>query len=172
MPMMIRRAVLPALLALSAGSGSPLAAQDPDLEVFGLAPGRPLAALQAQFAKLGAKPACKKSPAEPRLTECTGALSASPDRRSWSLTASVVDDTAGVLMLRTSVDLRSRDGIREDWVARFGRPNLRKRGDQESYEWIRGGRMLRLSSRPEGGRYHLLATLVDGAVLEKLDGGR
>ncbi len=145
-------------------------AQNPSLEVFGLAPGGSLADLQDRLAKVGGKPGCKTSPVDHRVTECTATLARTPDRRNWALTASVVDGTVSMMWLRASTDARGFDGLREEWTARLGRPNLKHVGNFDSYQWIRAGRILKLAGRNERGHYEVTVSLVDGEVLDRLGG--
>lgn len=150
---------------------SDAAAQGPALEVFGLVPGGTVADLQESLAKMGAKPVCKISPADRRVSECTATLTRTPDHRNWAVIATTVDGTAGVLLLRASIDSKGFDALREEWTARLGRPNLKHLANLDSYQWIRAGRMLKLTGRNERGRYEVTVSLVEGVVLDRLGGG-
>lgn len=149
---------------------SPAQGQEPALEVLGLAPGGPFAEMQASLAKIGGKAECRTSPVDRRVAECTATLTRTPDHRNWLLTASVVDGTVGLLLLRTSTDARGFDGLRDAWTTRLGRPNLKHLANLNSYQWIRMGRMLKLAGRNERGRYEVTVSLVDGEVLDRLGG--
>ncbi len=169
--MSLRTIAVPLIwLASFTASASRAPAQDPALEVFGLAPGGPFTAMQDALAKIGGKPGCKASPVDRRVAECTATLTRTPDRRNWVLTASVVDGTVGLLLLRTSTDARGFGGLRDAWTTRLGRPNLKHLANLDSFQWIRAGRMLKLAGRNERGRYEVTVSLVDGEVLDRLAG--
>lgn len=169
---MSRRSAAPAFLSLVPFLfvTSPVRAQAPALDVFGLAPGGAVAELQESVAKAGGKTTCRTSTVDPRVSECTATLTRTPDHRTWAMTASAVDGTTGMLMLRTTTDPRGFDALREEWTARFGRPNLKHMPNLESYQWIRGGRMLKLAGVNVRGRYEVTVSVVEGAILDRLGG--
>lgn len=171
-PPMIRRIPLTIALSLAPllATVSAAHAQGPALDAFGLAPGGALAELQETVAKAGGKAACRTSPVDPRVSECTATLTRTSDHRTWSMTASLVDGTAGMLVLRTTTDPRGFDALREEWTVRFGRPNLKHMPNLESYQWIRDGRMLKLAGVNIRGRYEVTVSVVEGEVLDRLGG--
>jgi hypothetical protein len=146
-------------------------AQEPSLEFEGLRPGLAQDDLRAAVARLGGVLSCKPSTAEPRLVECRGGLTAGPEGARWELIASLVDGTTGVLVLSSGSTEASLSRLHQRLSAALGRPNLKRQGTQQSYEWIRGGRMMRLTSRPEGGRLKMSVSLIDGDVLDRLSRG-
>ncbi|MBM4187132.1 MAG: hypothetical protein FJ206_07450 [Gemmatimonadetes bacterium] len=124
------------------------------------------------MAKLGGRLSCRASSVDRRFAECGATLTAAPDGRRWELLASMVDGTGAVLLLKTSVEAPDVAAMRAQLTTDLGRPNYRKQGEQQSFEWIRSGRMLRLTSRPERGKTVVSVSLVEGSVLDALDAGR
>lgn len=156
------------------GTTSFAAAQDrpPELGMLGLGPGVVQSDLQERVAKLGGRLTCRASSVDRRFTECTASLVRAPDGRRWELLASVVDSTSAVILLQTTVSAKDLETMRDDLAAALGRPNYRKQGSQQSYEWVRSGRMMRLTSRVERGLLQLSVSLVEGSVLDALNSGR
>ncbi len=160
-----------ASLVLAGTSASAAQDRGPGLEMLGLAPGLPLSELQGRVAKLGARLSCKPSPVDRRFSECTATVGQTPGRR-WELRASVVDSASAVILLRSTVSAKELEAMRTELAESLGRPNYRKQGGQTSFEWVRGGSMMRLTSRAEKGVIQLSVSLVDGKVLDALNAGR
>ena len=152
-------------LLLPAG---PPAQAGPPLALLGLAPGIPRAALEERVARLGGRLACKTSGVDSRFAECTTVLPHAPDGRRWSLLASLVDGSAAILLLTAPFDAKELVSFREELTGTLGRPNLRQRADQESFEWIRAGKMMRLTSRRGDGRLKVSVSLLQGDLLDPL----
>jgi len=147
-------------------SVAPVAGQGaPSLEAWGIAPGGTQAQLQQRITAMGGKLLCKTSPVDHRFTECTAA-SVRADGRTWDLTASLVGGMSGVLLFRTALTESDVKKLRDRWIAAFGRPNLSEHRGEASYQWIRGGRMLRLTTRSDDGRADVLVSLIQGDVLD------
>lgn len=110
-----------------------------------------------------------KGTSDPRIRECTGAIPFLGLRRPMDVLISTVRDSASVIVLTCMVagaDTRS-------WVRTltedFGVPNYRReRGDQESWEWIRRGQMLRVVLHQSGGGPETAVTLTHGPLLDGL----
>ena len=164
---------MPRLLALALVTrlalAAPLVGQTADrLGIHGLEPGTSQAALGERVGQLGGKLGCHGSTANSRLGECLASLTRTPDHRSWTLRASMVEGTTAVLILTAPISDRDLDRLREQLIADFGRPNLRNQGTLKSYEWIRSGRMMRLTSNGSGDKREVSISLVEGAVLDRL----
>jgi hypothetical protein len=158
-----------ALALLGLAVASPLRGQAPAaLQVHGLEPGIAQADLGTRVGQLGGKLACHGSTANSRLGECLATLSRAPDHRGWTLRASLVEGTAAILILTSPISDRDLDRLREQLIADFGRPNLRNQGAVRSYEWIRSGRMMRLTTNGAADWREVSISLVDGAVLDRL----
>jgi hypothetical protein len=138
-----------------------------------LAPGTGQSELQEQVAKLGGRLGCKASTVDRRFTECAATLTQTPDRRRWDLLATMVDGISGVILLKTTLaSSKELEAIRTGLTSSLGRPNYRKQASQTSFEWVRAGRMMRLTSRTERGQLQLSVSLVEGQVLDGLNAGR
>jgi hypothetical protein len=164
--------LLPIWLAVAGTIASAATPQSPPLGLLGLAPGLVQSDLQERVAKLGGKMSCRTSTVDRRFAECTAMLSGAPDGRRWELLASLIDGTSAVILLKTGVSEREVEQLKSSLTTELGRPNYRKQGEQQSFEWIRAGRMMRLTSRPERGRVQLSVSLVEGSVLDALDASR
>ena len=141
------------------------------LEMLGLAPGLTQSDLQGRVAKLGSKLSCRASTVDKRFSECTAVVVR--EGHTWELLASVVDGTSAVLLLKTAISAKDLEAMKDGLAEKLGRPNYRKRGNQLSYEWVRSGRMMRLTSRSEkGAAIQLSVSLVEGSVLDALNASR
>ncbi len=170
---MARMLLLAVALAVGGPWSSPAAQSPaPPLEMLGLAPGIPQSELQDRVAKLGSRLSCKVSTVDRRFAECTATIDQVAERHRWELRASLVDTTSAVILLKTSVTAKELDTIRNGLAQSLGRPNYRKQGSQTSYEWVRAGRMMRLTSRTDRDGLQLSVSLVDGGVLDALNAGR
>lgn len=87
------------------------------------------------------------------------------------VTGSLVDGSVAVLLLAASVD----DARLERWVgdlsARYGRVTPRTPHGQTSWQWVRRQRMIRVTTRIEASGRVVSVSLVDGPLLDGLDGG-
>jgi len=165
---MSRLSLATPIIAFVLTTGFARSQEPPPLTMLGLAPGVTKSALQEDVAKLGGKLECKTASANPRIADCTAPLVRGEDGRRWSLLASMVDGSAGIVLLKATVSDQELAQLTRDLVAALGRPNLRQQHDQVTYEWIRSGRSMRLASRGERGRSQVSVSLIDGAVLDGL----
>jgi hypothetical protein len=79
---------------------------------------------------------------------------------------SAMDSLAGVMTLSARVGPLQLDRWRETLEARYGRVGKRVQGSQSMLQWVRRGRMLRLTWRVERGEKVASVSLVDGHVLD------
>lgn len=155
-------------LLLAAGGVFPHAthAQDPALEFLGLRPGMPREAFASAVEDLGGQVRCQPT-AERRMQACSGTI---PDPAAGALrvTASLVDEHLGVALVAASLPA----GRISDWHAelsgRYGDVAARRSPGQESFQWIRDRRMIRLTVRRETGGLVASVSLVDGRLLDSL----
>lgn len=141
------------------------------LGFLGFSPGDSLAAIGARVAALGGRALhCDRSRTDHRVQECRATI-VDPDRGApVDLWLSAIDGVAGVLTLSGRVDGEQLDRWREALQARYGAAGARVQGPQWSMQWVRRGRMLRLTWRVEKGEKVASVSLVDGRVLD--DWGR
>jgi hypothetical protein len=140
------------------------------LQFFGFRAGAPLEELSFRLSSLkGGRLRCKVSKLDSSVSECRAALT-SPELGRVDLWVSAIDSLAGVMTLSGSVDFDRLDLWRQGLLQRYGRVNPRVQGTQSMLQWVRRGRMLRLTWRLEAGRPTASVSLVDGHVLD--DWGR
>jgi hypothetical protein len=109
---------------------------------------------------------CKRSRADGRVSECRGVLrdtEAAPQVDVW---VSAIDSLAGVMTLSGRVDSTQLDDWRHMLEERYGRVSTRVQGSQRMQQWVRRGRMIRLTWRIEGRGKVASVSLVDGHVLD------
>jgi hypothetical protein len=140
------------------------------LQFYGFRAGAPLEEVRARLAMLDAsRLRCKHSRLDLSVTECRAALSGGELGRV-DLWVSAIDSLAGVMTLSGPVDPERLDYWREALLHRYGRVSPRVQGTQSMLQWVRRGRMLRLTWRVEAGKSVASVSLVDGHVLD--DWGR
>ena len=79
---------------------------------------------------------------------------------------SAVDSVAGVITLSGGVGADQLERWRQTIERRYGRVNAKVQGSQWMMQWVRRGRMLRLTWRVERGEKVASISLVDGGVLD------
>jgi hypothetical protein len=82
------------------------------------------------------------------------------------LWVSAIDSIAGVMTLSTKVDSAQLESWRGMLQDRYGRVAARAQGSQRMLQWVRRGRMIRLTWRREGRSQVASVSLVDGHVLD------
>jgi hypothetical protein len=79
---------------------------------------------------------------------------------------SAIDSVAGVITLSAGVDSATLDRWRTRIEAKYGRVDAKAQGSQWMMQWVRRGRMLRLTWRTDRGQRTASVSLVDGRVLD------
>jgi hypothetical protein len=88
-----------------------------------------------------------------------------------TVTGSLVDGSAAVLLLAAPVDeARLRRWV-TDLSTRYGEVSPRARHGQLTWQWVRQRRMIRLTTRTEGETRMVSVSLVDGPLLDGLNRG-
>jgi hypothetical protein len=85
---------------------------------------------------------------------------------------SAMDSAAGVITLSAAVDSSALGAWRRDLEQRYGRVAVQRQGGQSMQQWVRRGRMLRLTWRTERRELTASVSLVDGRVLDAWGAGR
>lgn len=88
------------------------------------------------------------------------------------LWASAMDSVAGIVTLSAAVDSGTLRRWRSDLERRYGRVAPKTQGSQTMMQWVRRGRMIRLTWRTERGELTASVSLVDGRVLDAWGAGR
>jgi hypothetical protein len=161
------------LLLLVAGRPTVACAQ-PDttaLEFLGFRAGARVDELNAQLRRMGGTPLrCHRSKVDRRVMECRAALSEPDLGGRVELWVSTIDSAAGVITLSGMVAPGQLDRWRQALQERYGRVGPKVQGTQRMLQWVRRGRMLRLTWRLERSGKMASVSLVDGRVLD--DWGR
>ena len=153
----------PTLLGANAAITAPDTA---GLEFLGFRAGARLDELQLHLrGNGGGRMRCRQSRVDRRVNECRAAISG-PEGRSVELWVSAMDSLAGVITLSGVVAPGQLENWRETLEESYGRVGTRVQGAQRMLQWVRRGRMIRLTWRLERGQKVASVSLVDGHVLD------
>lgn len=164
--------IVPAHLVLAASLGASLATASPRsqdttaLEFAGFRAGARLDELEALAHRAGGRIRCRRAKADPRVSECHGGATDSALGGPVRLWISAIDSVASVITLSAPVAPGRLERWRRALERRYGRVEVRAQGTQRMMQWVRRGRMLRLTWRTEGERISASVSLVDGRVLD------
>jgi hypothetical protein len=154
----------PTLLGANAATTAPDTA---GLQFLGFRVGAGLDELQLHLRGIGgSRMRCRQSRVDRRVSECRAVLK---DRESGGLVelwVSAMDSLAGVITLSGVVAPRQLERWRETLEGSYGRVGARIQGTQSMLQWVRRGRMIRLTWRLERGVKVASVSLVDGHVLD------
>ncbi|MBA3345878.1 MAG: hypothetical protein H0T44_11400 [Gemmatimonadales bacterium] len=138
------------------------------LQFHGFRAGARLDEIQALLRRPGGgRLRCDHAKADRRVAECRGTLQDAELGGRVSLWISAIDSVAGVTTISSVVAPRQLDQWRREIEARYGRVKPRVQGAQSMMQWVRRGRMLRLTWRTERGARTASVSLVDGRVLDQ-----
>jgi hypothetical protein len=156
------------LLVLCFLPASALATTPPDtsaLHFRGFRAGARLAELDVVVRRHGGRLRCEGSKQDSRVSECRGSVrdSVVGPIHLW---VSAMDSAAGVITLSAGLDSSALAGWRRELERRYGQVPAKKQGGQSMLQWVRRGRMLRLTWRTERGELTASVSLVDGHVLD------
>jgi hypothetical protein len=169
--MLRRLSYLVALTLLASVQWSAAAVPTPPdttpLEFHGFRAGATLGELQSTLAALGAgRLRCDRAKADRRVSECRATITNVGLGERVSLWVSAVDSVAGVITLSSTVAADQLDRWRHAIESRYGAVDATVQGSQWMMQWVRQGRMLRLTWRIEHGQKVASVSLVDGRVLD------
>lgn len=162
---MLRPRLAPLLLLLAI----PLAAQNapPPLSFLGFEAGSRLDRVDQQLKALGSRGLhCDRSRRDPRVQECRAALLDPATTQPLTLWLSGIDSSAGVMTVSGAVTGVDIDRWKRHLETRFGVVDARVQGGQWMLQWVRRGRMLRLTWKIEQGSKLASVSLVDGRLLD------
>jgi hypothetical protein len=155
------------LAATALAHAGPPATQDTTpLAFLGIRAGTPLEELSAELRRRHGHLRCRDARSDPRVRECRGAL---PDSLAGEVAVwvSTMDGTAGVITLSAPVTDSGLRAWRDDLARRYGGVTTAAQGTQRMMQWVRRGRMLRLTWRTERTGTTASVSLVDGRVLDR-----
>jgi hypothetical protein len=137
------------------------------LEFLGFRAGARLDELSRQIQSSGGRPLrCRRAKADHRVIECRGSLEGQSNGPAIDVWISAIDSSAGVMALSARVDSNQLESWRTMLQERYGRVGIRTQGSQSMLQWVRRGRMLRLTWRLERKERIASVSLVDGHVLD------
>lgn len=161
---------VPTLVLTALISAAPAAAQDarlPPLRFLGIEVGLPLAELGQEVTALGGSALrCDRSRRDPSVHECRGSVLSPGSGQPLALWASVIDSATGILTLSGPVTGAQLDEWKTVLVTDYGTVGAQVQGSQWMMQWVRQGRMIRLTWRIEKGAKVVSVSLVDGRVLD------
>jgi hypothetical protein len=170
MPKPVRNLVLATLFLLGIGPAG-AATMQPDtsgLQFLGFRAGARLEELDAQLQRLGGRALrCKRSKLDHRVSECRARLSEPELGGVVDLWVSAIDSAAGVITISGTVAPEQLERWRRILQEQYGQVGPRIQGTQWMLQWVRRGRMLRLTWRLEGSGKVASVSLVDGRVLDE-----
>ena len=166
----VLRAICPLLFLLAASrpvSAELMPADSAPLEFHGFRAGATLAELQTLLQALdGGRLRCERAKADRRVSECRAAVTDVELGERVNLWVSAIDSVASVITLSSPVSAGQLDRWRQTIERRYGRVDATVQGSQWMMQWVRQGRMLRLTWRIERGEKVASVSLVDGRVLD------
>jgi hypothetical protein len=146
--------------------GQPIVPDSAPLEFHGFRAGARLDELQATVKRLdGGRLRCEHAKRDPRVNECRAVVN-HPELGSVDLWISAMDSSAGVITVSRSVDAELLARWRETLERRYGKVEATAQGSQWMMQWVRRGRMLRLTWRLDRREKVASVSLVDGHVLD------
>ena len=159
-------------LAASASASTGPTAQDTSaLQFHGFRAGARLNELDSLIRRLdGGRLRCDRAKRDRRVSECRSTVRDSAMGGAVKVWVSAIDSVAGVITLSAGVDGETLDRWRRRLESRYGPVGAKAQGTQWMMQWVRRGRMLRLTWRTDRGERTASVSLVDGRVLD--DWGR
>jgi hypothetical protein len=162
----------PLLLALFAfpPAAHPQTASQPDttpLSFRGIPAGASLSSLAATLRTLGGRPVrCTRSSSDRSVQECRGSFVDSATGLGVDLWLSAIDSQVGIITFKAEGNLPRLDLWKAELERRYGKVSTRVQGQQRMMQWVRRGRMIRLTWKREGAGSTMSLSLVDGRVLD------
>ncbi len=155
--------------AAAASASAGLTAQDTSaLQFHDFRAGARLDELDDLIRRLdGGRLRCDRAKRDRRVSECRSTVRDSAMGGAVKVWVSAIDSVAGVITLSAGVDAETLDRWRRRIEARYGRVGAKAQGAQWMMQWVRRGRMLRLTWRTDRGKRTASVSLVDGRVLDE-----
>ncbi|MBA3319410.1 MAG: hypothetical protein H0T50_15145 [Gemmatimonadales bacterium] len=159
-----------ALFAASAPLAAvpPLLGQDTSaLQFHGFRAGARLDEIDGVIRRLdGGRLRCDRAKRDRRVSECRGTVRDTTMGGAVKVWVSAMDSVAGVITLSAGVSPETLARWRQRIDSRYGRVAAKAQGNQRMMQWVRRGRMLRLTWRTDRGERTASVSLVDGRVLD------
>ncbi len=137
------------------------------LQFFGFHAGASLADVAARMRALGGSSLhCDRARRDHRVSECRGTVPDPVRGSNVKVWLSAIDSATAVLTLSSDVAPDQLDGWRDALEHAYGRVGAKVQGPQWMMQWVRQGRMMRLTWRVGGDERVASVSLVDGRVLD------
>jgi hypothetical protein len=164
----VRALALAALLAPpSTALAAPAAPDTTALQFHGFHAGARLEQIQDVVRRFnGARFRCDQAKADHRVTECRAVIQLADLGGPVDLWLSAVDSVASVITLSGDGSAGHLDRWRRSIERQYGRVGAKVQGSQWMMQWVRQGRMLRLTWRTDRDGKPVSVSLVDGRVLD------
>jgi hypothetical protein len=164
---------LASLPATAQSAASSPASPDRPLAFFGFEAGAPLADVAARLKALdGSRLRCDRAHADSHVTECRATVGDPALGGPVNLWMSAIDSLSGVMTLSADVSPDQLDTWRSALEKAYGKVGAQVQGTQWMMQWVRRGRMIRLTWRTENGNRVASVSLIDGHVLDAWGRGR
>ncbi|HEY8259237.1 MAG TPA: hypothetical protein VIG08_16390 [Gemmatimonadales bacterium] len=164
------RALALAVLLASAASVSAQAAPAADttaLQFHGFRAGARLDEIESVLRRFdGARLRCDRAKADRRVIECRAVVQLADLGGPVDIWLSAVDSVASILMLSGEGSGGQVDRWRRAVERSYGSVGAKVQGSQWMMQWVRQGRMLRLTWRTDRSNKPVSVSLVDGRVLD------
>lgn len=160
--------LLLALLSLPRPAQGQVAVRDTSpLSFSGVPAGTSLDGLSETIRRAGgARLRCVRSRQDRSVQECRGSLTVPYGVAPVEIWLSAVDSLAGIITFQQTGSSTGLDRWRNDLEQRYGMVPTQVQGAQRMKQWVRQGRMIRLTWRREAGGTTVSVSLVDGRVLD------
>lgn len=109
---------------------------------------------------------CDRSRRDARVLECRAPLTDPATTQPLDLWLSAIDSSAGIMTVSGSVTGVDIDRWKRSLEMHFGVVDARVQGGQWMLQWVRQGKMLRLTWKIEQGSKVASVSLVDGKLLD------
>ena len=168
MTTLVRALALAVLLAPpSSVHAAPTASDTTALQFHGFRAGARLDELESVLGQFeGARLRCDRAKADRRVTECRAVVQLADLGGPVDLWVSAVDSVASVITLSGDGSGGQVDRWRRSIERRYGSVGAKVQGPQWMMQWVRQGRMLRLTWRTDRNDKPVSVSLVDGRVLD------
>jgi len=166
--MSLRSFALAGGLLAAAVAGAPAQSPPPPpLSFLGFEAGARLDSVRLQVRALGGRNLrCDQARRDRTVRECRATVFDPVSGQPIALWLSAMDSAAGVLTLSAPVTGEQLDNWRTELESSFGSVGARVEGPQWMMQWVRRGRMIRLTWRIDKGAKVASVSLIDGGVLD------
>ena len=137
------------------------------LRFLGIRAGASLQEISSEVRRRQGTLRCDQAKTDSRVRECRGMLPDAANQPGVALWVSAIDSAAGVIALSAPVSQATLRAWRDQLTRHYGTVETATQGRQKMMQWVRRGRMLRLTWRPEGDGTTASVSLVDGLVLDR-----